>query len=379
MGTRNYGMRLTGIAAYAPPRVVTNDEIARRLREEMERLDASLRRERGVGLSETEARTFLTNDRWIQRHIGFSERRFAAEGEGAVDLAVRAARLLLDRLGVAPDTIDGIVFGTVFPSYRSSPPDAALLQEALGIPAFAGSLPREILGVDVALACSTWMAALHTAYRHLPDARRILLIGADCMSGTINWRDRAFACVLGDAATATLCERVPVEEDWFGDERFFGWLDGSKAMVISTPAGGSRAPNLTPDDLDGFRHRLVMDGRQVREDMVPFVSGPAMDALLRKAGMALSAIDLLVLHEANRVMNRDITAQIIELGFRGQVLDAGGRFGNTTSASIPLALALNPNALVVGSTLALIGYGGGYSFRSAIATLKHPCPVWAEV
>ncbi len=379
MSTHPYGLRLRGLTAVAPPQVVTNDDIARRLRREMERLDEHVRRERGLGLTEEEAHAFLTNDRWIQRHIGFTERRFGPEGSGTIDLAIAAGRLLLTRLDLSPDSIGGIVFASVTPTYRHSPPDAALLQDALGIPAWTDGVPRETVGLDVALACSSWCAALHTAYRHLADADRILLVGADQMSATINWHDRAFACVLGDAGTAALCERVDPAEDWFGTDRFFSWLDGSKAMIIHTPRGGSRKPDLTPEDLRTYQHRLAMDGRQVREDMVPFVGGPALDAALRKAGLTLAELDLLVLHEANRIMNRSVVEQLTARGFRGTVLDAGGRFGNTTSASIPLALALHPDALTVGQTVALVGYGGGYSFRTAIATIRHPFPVWTDL
>lgn len=379
MGTQDYGMRIAGISAYAPPRVVTNQDIAGRLQEEMERLDAEQIRTTGIGLTDEEKRAFTTNDRWIRKFIGFTERRFAAAGEGTIDLAVRAGKTLLAKLGLSPNSIGGIVFASVTPSYLYSPPDAALLQHALGIPAWNGSRPREIIGVDASLACSSWVAALHLAYRHLADTDCILIVGADRMSGTINWWDRAFACVLGDAAVVIALVRVPAHEDAFGDRRFYSWLDGSKAMVIHTPAGGSRSPDLTPEQTAAYQHRLSMDGRMVREDMVPFISGPALDAALEKAGLGLTDLDYLVLHEANRVLNRDISTALTARGFRGHVLDAEGKFGNTTSASIPLALALNPNALTVGSTIALIGFGGGYSFRSAIVTFKHPCPVFTEV
>ncbi|MBI4090318.1 MAG: hypothetical protein HY421_02850 [Candidatus Kerfeldbacteria bacterium] len=375
----DYGMRITGIAAYASPRVVTNDEIAERLRLAMVQLDGRLTRERGQGLGADERRKFMTNPRWIQKSIGFTERRFCQPGMGTIDLAVEASRLLMNRTGVPPTSIGAILFGTVTSSYLYSPPDAALLQEALGIPAWDGALPRETFGADVALACSTWGAALRIAYRFMDEVEHVLVIGADAMSTAISWHDRAFACVLGNAGTATLCSRVPPEQDWFGSERFFSWLDGSRADVISTPVGGSKRPLETHEELDTYQHRLRMDGARVREDMVPFISGPGIDAVLTKARLNLADIDHLVLHEANVVLNRGIVGNWQQRGFRGAALDAGGRFGNTTSASIPLALALNPDALRIGKTIALVAFGGGYSMNTAIATIKHPFPVWANV
>ncbi len=379
MGTTQHGMRITGIAAYASPAVVTNDEIAERLRQAMVQLDDRLQRERGQGLSEDERRKFLTNPRWIQKNIGFTERRFCQPGMGTIDLAVEASRLLINRADIPPSRIGAILFGTVTSSYLYSPPDAALLQEALGIPAWNGILPRETFGADVALACSTWGAALRIAYHFMHEVEHVLVIGADAMSAAISWHDRAFACVLGNAGTATLCSRAPLEEDWFGPERFFSWLDGSRAEVISTPVGGSRHPLTTHAELDTYQHRLRMDGPRVREDMVPFISGPGIDAVLAKARINLADIDYLVLHEANGVLNRDIVRNWEQRGFRGVALDAGGRFGNTTSASIPLALALNPDALRIGKTIALMAFGGGYSMNTAIATIKHPFPVWTDV
>ncbi len=375
MASTQYGMRLTGVAGYAPPTILTNDDIAQRLQAERERYASELDR----ALTADEAKLFETSDRWIRRFIGFESRREAGPGEGSSDLGLTAARLLLKGLHLAPGDIDGVIVATVFPSYRHSPPDSALIAHGLGIPTWIGGRPRETLGLDVALACCSWAAGLHLVYRHLADAERILLIGADRMTSTINWRDRSFACVLGDAGTATLCQRVDVTDDWFHDRSFVSWLDGSNDMVIHSPVGGSRNPDITPKDLARYRHRLTMNGARVREDMVPFISGPALDLALGKAGVRLSELDLLVLHEANLVLNREILARLRQRGFAGQMLDAGGKFGNTTSASIPLALALNGEELKVGRTIALVGFGGGYSLRVAVGTIRHPIRTFTSV
>jgi 3-oxoacyl-[acyl-carrier-protein] synthase-3 len=203
-------------------------------------------------------------------------------------------------------------------------------------------------------------------------ARKLLLVGADRMSATINWRDRSFATVLGDAGAATLCVAVPEREDWFAPAQFWSWLDGGQAELIRTPAGGSRQPSPSREELESGQHRLAMDGAGVRESLVPFIGGPAVEGALKKAGWRFEDLDVVTLHEANRTLNASIIGMWRKRGFRGRVLDAGGRFGNTTSASIPLALALNPEQLTVGSRFGLFGFGGGLSAGFAFGTIRHP-------
>jgi len=381
VSTSVQGMRLDGISAYAPEQVWTNARVAARLRLERMRLSARMRAAGNGPLSPEENQLFQTSDRWVRRFIGFSERRFSTKGEGTIDLAARAARQLFERSGHASADIDAIVVGSVTPSYLYSPPDAALLQSELGIPVWQGSAPREIKGADVSLACSTWVASLMFCYAMIRSgmAQRILLIGADRMSATINWRDRGFATVLGDAGTATLCVAVPEAEDWFSPSQFWSWLDGGQADIILTPAGGSRRPDPSPREIEAGKQRLAMDGPAVRKILVPFMGGPAMDAALAKARWRLEELDFVTLHEANLTLNSVIVKTWQERGFRGQVLSAGGRFGNTTSASIPLALAMNPGELSIGRKFGLVGFGGGLSASFAFGTIRHPLPTWTNL
>ncbi len=370
-------MRLDAISAHVPEQVWSNTRVAARLRLERMRLRA-----RGDGrLSREQAKLFETGDRWVRRFIGFSGRRFCREGEGTIDLAARAARQLFQRSGLASGDVDAIVVGSVTPSYLYSPPDAALLQHELGIPVWQGPVPREIVGADVSLACSSWVTSLMFCYALIRAglARRIVLIGADRMSAAINWRDRSFATVLGDAGTATLCTAVPEAEDWFAPSQFWSWLDGSHAEAIRTPAGGSRRPSPSQQEIDAGKHRLAMDGAAVRKILVPFVGGPAVDAALAKAGWSFEDLDLVALHEANLTLNESIVQMWRERGLRGRVLDAGGRFGNTTSASIPLALALNSAELSIGRKFGLFGFGGGLSACFAFGTIRHPLQAWSNL
>ena len=372
-----FGMRLDGISAHAPEQVWSNARVAARLR--LERI--RMRSARAGHLSPEQIKLFETSDRWVRRFIGFTQRHFCREGEGTVDLAARAARQLFERSGMTARDVDAIVVGSVTPSYLYSPPDAALLQHELGIPVWRGPAPREVLGADLSLACSSWVTSLMFCYALIRAglARRIVLIGADRMSAAINWRDRTFATVLGDAGTATLCSAVPEAEDWFSPSQFWSWLDGSHAEVIRTPVGGSRRPTPSAEELEAGANRLAMDGAAVRKILVPFVGGPAIDTALAKAGWQIEDLDLVTLHEANLTLNESIVSAWRERGLRGRVLDAAGRFGNTTSASIPLALALNPGELSVGRKFGLFGFGGGLSACFAFGTIRHPIQGWSNV
>jgi len=327
----------------------------------------------GGQMEAKEKKLYATSDRWIQRFIGFKERRFASDGEGTIDLAARAALLLLDGAGLSASDIDGIVFGTVTPSYLNSPPDSALLQDRLGITPFNNEEPREFFCIDASLACSTWVASLRQAYLLISSgmAKNLLLIGADKMSDTINWKDRAFATVLGDAGTATWCTAVPVEEDWFSPRQFWGWASGRDGDIIVTPVGGSKQPIKSYSEVSEYQNRLTMDGAMVKELIIPLVGGPGIDAALNKAGWTMDMLNLATLHEANLVLNQGIIEGWRKRGFAGEVLDAHGEFGNTTSATIPLALSLHPDKLQVGRRFVLAAFGGGLTANFALGQIKH--------
>jgi 3-oxoacyl-[acyl-carrier-protein] synthase-3 len=320
-----------------------------------------------------ENKQYKTSDRWIQQFIGFKERRFAAPEEGTIDLASRAALLILGKTELNAAEIDGIVFGTVTPSYLNSPPDAALLQDRLGIPPGNNGSLREFHCLDCSLACSTWVASLKQAYLLISSgmAKNVLVIGADKMSETINWRDRAFATILGDAGTATWCQAVDPEEDWFAPERFWNWANGRDSDIIITPKGGSKHPVDSMEDIVEFRNRLTMDGAMVKDIIVPLVGGPGIEAALAKAGWSIDSLDFATLHEANLILNRKITKAWKNMGFTGEVIDAGGMFGNTTSATIPLALALHGDTLKPGRRFIWSAFGGGLTVSMILGEIKH--------
>lgn len=380
------GMRIAGIAAYAPKNVVSNDDVAERLQLAMEKANVQKLNQTGEGLTDDERDQYRTGDRWIRRFIGFGSRRFVGEGEGTIDLALKAAELLLDGTGFDRNEIDGIVFGTVTPSYLNSPPDANLLQYLLGISPQKNGRVRRIIGVDVSLACCTWVAGLTSAYSLIKSGmcQNVLLIGADAMSTTINWHDRAFATVLGDAGTATMCSTVPEEEDWFGINHFFSHMDGQHWKAIITPKGGSRSPVSSFEDIACGRNKLGMDGALVKELVVPAISDHVTNSGLKRVGWEHSDLDLVTFHEANLAqLNRPIVEAWRGKGFRGDVLDAGGNFGNTTSASIALALALNGEKLRPVATppkkFAWVGVGGSLTAILVFGEIRHELLTFVDV
>lgn len=380
------GMRIAGISAHAPKNVFTNEDIASRLRVQMEIEDAKKRNVTGTGLTDDEKSVFTTGDRWIRRFIGFTGRRFASEGEGTIDLAEKAAKNLLTGLDFDPRLIDGIVFGTVTPSYKNSPPDANLLQYRLGIPTHQAGRANCVFGIDTSLACCTWVESLALAYALIRSGmcKSLLLIGADTMSVTINWKDRAFASVLGDAGTATLCIAVPDEEDWFSPNRFFSYMDGQHWQAIISPKGGSKDPATSPEDIEEFRDRLGMDGALVKELVLVTIGGQMMDDVLEQIGWNYSELDLASFHEANLAQ---LVRPIVEIwrakGFKGQVLDANGEFSNTTSASVPLALAKNGKVLQKASNppkkAIWVAMGGSLTAAIAAPEMKHDLPTFFDV
>lgn len=374
-------MRIMAIAAYAPRYKLTNSRISARLRLERMRVNAENRRNDRPQLDAVENKQYKTSDRWIQRFIGFKERRFAAADEGTIDLAARAALMILGKTELKAADINGIVFGTVTPSYLNSPPDSTLLQDRLGIPPTDNGSLREFHCLDCSLACSTWVAAMKQAYLLISSgqAKNLLVIGADKMSDTINWRDRAFATILGDAGTATWCTAVDPEEDWFAPWQFWNWANGRDSDIIVTPKGGSKNPIGSMEDIIEFRNRLTMDGAMVKDIIVPLVGGPAIQAALKKTGWTIDSLDLAALHEANLILNKYIIESWKKLGFRGQVLDAAGMFGNTTSATIPLALALNGEALKPGRKFIWSAFGGGLTITMALGQIKHEIQIFLAV
>lgn len=310
----------------------------------------------------------------IARTVGLEARSVAAPGTTALDLGERAARRLLEGLDVDPSSLDAILFVTQT-SDHSQPANANLLHGRLG-------LPKAAIAYDLNQGCSGFIGGLHHAGLLCGHgaAARVLLICADTLSRLVNPRDRSVAPLFGDAGSAMLVERTGSAAPW----HFSMGSDGSGAMSICVPAGGSRQPlpagsALTESaDAEGnVRHEgnLRMDGAAVfnfslREPPV------AIREVLSAAGWKPSDVDALVAHQANRFIVQTL-AKLTGFPPERAPIASLARHGNLSSASIPAALAgeLGPRLAVGNLRLVLCGFGVGLSW-GAVALEMGPCGVW---
>jgi len=278
-----------------------------------------------------------TSDEWIRSRTGIAERRIAAEGEATSDLAARAGSLALERARVAPSDVDLLVVATSTPDHVF-PSCACLAQVKMGLtcPAF-----------DVNAACSGFVYALSVAHGLLAiGAERLLVIGAETLSRITDWDERGVAVLVGDGAGAVVLEAVD------GPGQLLSWVlgaDGSLRHLLKCDHGGY----------------LYMDGKEIFRKAVRVVVDSAEQAIA-EAGLTVDDIDLIVPHQANL---RIITAACQRLGIPEEkavvVID---RYGNTSSASIPLALvdALDTGRIEKGDHVLLTGFGGGMTWASAV-------------
>ena len=292
-----------------------------------------------------------TSDEWIRTRTGIERRHFAAEGQMTSDLATRAARIALDRAGLGADDIDGIVLATSTPDF-TFPAVATMVQQGLGI--------TRGFAYDVQAVCAGFVFALANADAMLRAglARRILVIGAETFSRIMDWTDRGTCVLFGDGAGAVVLEAQ--EGAGTSDDR--GILasdlnsDGRYRELLHVDGGVSST---------GTAGHLRMQGNLVFRHAVEKLARTAHDAL-DKAGLSPDDVDWLVPHQANmRIITA--TAQKMQLPMDKVVLTVADH-GNTSAASIPLALAVadaegrfSPGQVIVTEAI-----GGGLSWGSVV-------------
>jgi 3-oxoacyl-[acyl-carrier-protein] synthase-3 len=306
-------------------------------------------------LTNSDLEKFLdTTDEWIVSRTGIRERHIAGEGEYTSHLATRAAERALAMAGVRGDEIDLVVVGTITGDFPW-PATACLVQKNLGATGAAA--------FDVSAACSGFVYALDAAARRIETgaSKKALVIGAEILSRAIDWEDRNTCILFGDGAGAVVLE---------GQEGEHGVLsthlhaDGSYWELLYQPGFGSRYPASEA----GIKERLPflkMQGNEVFKVAVRSLSEVAQEALAAN-GMTAADIDLFIPHQANR---RILEATAKRLGLSDeQVYINVDRFGNTSGASIPLALdeANRAGRLKDGDILLLDAFGGGFTWASAL-------------
>lgn len=313
---------LDGLGVALPPRVVTNDELA-------ERLD--------------------TSDAWIRSRTGIGERRMAAPHVATSDLAAEAARAAMRSAG--DERVDAVVVATTTPDHPM-PGVAPLVAAQLGV--------GTVAAFDVQAACSGFVYGLATAAGLVAAgvARRVLLVGAEMMTRIVDPDDRATAVLFGDGAGAvTLRAGDPDEPGAIGP--FDLGSDGAQRTALYVPAAGTQTP-VKQEDTGRF---LTMRGREVYRHAVRRMTESSQD-LLARAGLEVSDIDRFVAHQANL---RILMAVADRLGIPAdRRVSNVERYGNTSAASIPLALA--DAALQPGERILLTAFGSGFAWGSTLMT-----------
>lgn len=295
-----------------------------------------------------------TNDEWIRTMTGISERRMAADDEATSDYATRAAKLALERSGVKPEDIDLVILATVTGDMQY-PATASIVQNALGC--------KNAAAFDLGAGCSGWVYSLATANSFITSGMydHILVIGADLLTRVTNWTDRSTCILFGDGAGAAVVGPVCEGEGILG---FDLGSDGAGAHALCIPGGGSRQP-LTHELLDSHADKTHMEGREVFKFAVK-IQGEATERVINKLGMKVEDIDLVIPHQANiRII--DSAAQRLGLSMDKFFVNIH-KYGNTSAASIPIALdeALREGRVKKGDTIVTVGFGAGLTWAAGV-------------
>lgn len=300
-------------------------------------------------------KTLDTNDQWIIERTGIRERRIAAPGESLASLCQTASLEALRRAGLAPADLDAIIVATVSAD-RRLPSQACDLQAVLGA--------HNATAFDLAAACSGFLYALTVAEGMMAtgQARRVLVVGAEKLSTITDFTDRATAILFGDGAGAVVL--VPADGSGSGILSSFLKSDGRLADLLYIPGGGGADP-ISEKVVRERSHYMKMAGREVFKAAV-LAMAEASDEALRRAGVTADQVDLLIPHQANV---RIIEATAKHAGIpMSKVMVSVDRHGNTSSASIPLALgeAVAEGRVQPGSLLLLVAFGAGFTWGSVV-------------
>lgn len=322
------GSTISGIGRYVPERVLTNADLER---------------------------IVDTTDEWIITRTGIRERRIAASEQASSDLAYEAAKEALAHAGIGPAELDLIIVGTATPDMLF-PATACVLQDRLGA--------RRAGAFDLSAACSSWVYAAAMAHGYIASgaARYVLVVGAETLSKITDWKDRNTCVLFGDSAGAVVM--APAEPGQ-GFLSFYLGADGTggpSGPWISLPAGGSRMP-ASFESVERGQHYLKMNGREVYKFAVRCIP-MAIEEAASRAGLRLEDVDHFIPHQANI---RIIDAAAERLGQpREKFFVNVQRYGNTSSASVPVALyeAVDAGRIQAGDTVIMVAFGGGLTWAS---------------
>jgi 3-oxoacyl-[acyl-carrier-protein] synthase III len=322
MGKR-LAAKITGVAGYVPPRLLTNADLERMVD---------------------------TTDEWIQQRVGIRERHIVEKGVATSHLATAAAQQLLQKTRTKPEEIDLIIVATVTPD-MFFPATACLVQDRIGA--------TRAWGFDLSGACSGFVYALTVGAQFVAAGthKKVLVIGSDVMTSILDYQDRNTCVLFGDGAGAVLLEGAQSDREGIID--FVHDVDGSGGQYLYMPGGGSLNPS-SHETIDKKMHCVHQDGKQVFKYAVRRMAEIACE-LLERNGYSHKDVALVVPHQANL---RIIRAMRERLGLDdSKVIVNIDRFGNTTGGTIPLGLceAVSQGRLKKGDLVVLVAVGAGYT------------------
>ncbi|WP_281755080.1 3-oxoacyl-ACP synthase III family protein [Neptunitalea chrysea] len=332
-----YASKISGLGYYVPENIVTNDDLSK---------------------------VMDTNDAWIQERTGIQERRHVAPGDGntTTSMGVKAAEIAIERSGVAKEDIDFVVFATLSPDYYFPGP-GVLVQKELGL--------RTVGALDVRNQCSGFIYAISVADQFIKTGmyKNVLVIGSELHSKGLDMttRGRGVSVIFGDGAGAAVLSRT--EEEGKGILSTHLHSEGAHAeeLALTAPGMGKRWVNdiVTDNDPDDVSYYPYMNGQFVFKNAVVRFSEVIMEGL-QTNNLAVSDIDMLIPHQANLRIS-----QFIQHKFRltdDHVYNNIQKYGNTTAASVPIALteAWEQGKVKEGDLVVLAAFGSGFTWGSAI-------------
>jgi 3-oxoacyl-[acyl-carrier-protein] synthase III len=319
--------KISALGTYVPPRLLTNADLEKMVE---------------------------TTDQWILDRTGIRERHIADKGVATSDLGLQAAKRALAERKIAPDDLDAIIVATVTPDMLF-PCSACLVQHKLGA--------KHVWGFDLNAACSSFVYALQVGSQFISSGthKKVMVIGADVMSSIIDYTDRATCVIFGDGAGAVIVEPA---DDSSGLIDFLHEVDGSGGCSLFMPGGGSLNP-ATHETVDQRMHYVHQDGQAVFKFAVRKMA-ELCEKLLQRNGLTGKDVDVFIPHQANR---RIISATAERLGMpMEKVIIDIDRYGNTTSATIPLAMntARQEGKLKKGDLVLLAAVGAGFTVGTTL-------------
>ena len=323
---------LTGVGAATPKRVLTNCDFEKMVD---------------------------TSDDWIVTRTGIRERHVVENGMVGTDLALEASRQALREAELTPEKLDLILLGTVTPDFIV-PSSACILQKKLGATRAAA--------MDVVAGCTGFIYGLATANAFVQSGMyaNVLVIGVEVLSKLTNYKDRNTCVLLGDAAGAVVVQAAPADEKR-GILSTFLAADGNLANLLHVPIGGAAQP-LTPENFSQGGHYIKMAGNEVFKSAVREM-GEAAVVALEKAGYSSDDLALLIPHQANiRII--EATAKRLGLPMEKVYVNID-KYGNTSSASVPLALweARRVGKVKDGDLVLMVAFGAGFTWGSVLVRL----------